>query len=210
LASKIELSRPGIDFQSATMHLVTTRWLGRQAADLEVWFTYPEPRDLTEHRVTFGAAELRFGMPWNGFVHDAAHLDAAVPGADPRVHALLRQHADSMLAALAPGDGLVQRVRASLIESLKDGPPSASAVAASMGVTRRTLTRHLAELGTSFSNLLDDVRKRAATHYVTASDHTLLDIAFLVGFSESSAFVRAFKRWHGVAPMAYRRAHRGG
>jgi AraC-like DNA-binding protein len=78
-----------------------------------------------------------------------------------------------------------------------------------MGVTRRTLTRRLAEHGTSFTKLLDEVRREAATYYVITSDHTLVDIAFLVGFSESSAFVRAFKRWHGVAPMAYRRARRG-
>jgi AraC-like DNA-binding protein len=208
LASSVPLSRPGIDFQNATMHLTTARWLGRTTPELEVWFSYPEPRDLRAHHAAFGSAKLCFGMPWNGFVHDAALLDDSIPGADPKVHALLRQHADSLLAELAPGEGLVERLRAHLMSSLKSGPPSAAAVAAGIGLTRRTLTRRLAEHGTSFSDLLDDVRRQAATHYVTASDHSLIDIAFLVGFSESSAFVRAFKRWHGVAPMVYRRAQR--
>jgi AraC-like DNA-binding protein len=208
LASKVPLSRPGIDFQSAMLHLTTTRWVGRQAPELEVWFTYPEPSDLTEHRAIFGTAKLCFDAPYNGFVHDAARLDEPVPSADPEVHAILRKHAERLLAELASGDGLVEHVRMQLLESLKEGPMTASDVAKGMGVTRRTLTRRLAEHGTKFSELLDDVRRKAATYYVAATEHSLIDIAFLVGFSESSAFVRAFKRWHGVAPMADRRAQR--
>lgn len=208
LASKVPLTRPGIDFQSATFHLTASRWFGRQAPELEVWLTYPEPRDLGLHRQIFGDAKLCFDAPWNGFVHDASLLDFVVPGADPTVHALLRQHAERLLAEASAGDDLVQQVRAQLLESLKDGPLTASSVAARMGVTRRTLTRRLSQQGTSFTELLDGVRKQAATYYVVTSDHSVIDIAFLVGFSESSAFVRAFKRWHGMAPMAYRRAER--
>ena len=208
LASTVPLSRPGIDFQSAMMHLTTSRWFGRQAHDLEAWFTYPEPPDISEHRAIFGAATLRFSAPWNGFVHDAALLDERVPGADPKVHAILRQHAEQLLRERAHGNGLVEQVRAKLLASLKDGPLSASDVAKGLGITRRTLTRRMAEHGTKFSELLDDVRRQAATYYVSASEHSLIDIAFLVGFSESSAFIRAFKRWHGVAPTAYRRGQR--
>jgi AraC-like DNA-binding protein len=208
LRSSVPLTRAGIDFQSATLYLTAARWFGRHKPELEVWFTYPEPADLTEHRATFGAAKLRFDAPWNGFVHDAALLDAELLGADPKVHAILRQHAERLLSELGAGDGVVAHVRGQLLESLKDGPLSASAVASRMGVARRTLTRRLAEHGTSFSELLDGVRREAATYYVSSSDHSLVDIAFLVGFSESSTFVRAFRRWHGVAPMAYRRAQR--
>jgi AraC-like DNA-binding protein len=157
----------------------------------------------------FGGARLCFDAPWNGFVHDAALLDARVPGADPKLHAMLRQHAEHLLSELAQGGGLVEQVRLQLLESLKEGPLSAASVAAGIGVTRRTLTRRLAQHGTTFTALLDDVRRQAATHYLTGSDHTLVDIAFLLGFSESSAFIRAFRRWYGMAPMAYRRAQRG-
>lgn len=115
-----------------------------------------------------------------------------------------------MLVELAPGESTGARVRALLLSTLKDGPLSAEAVAGKLGVTRRTLTRRLREEGTSFTELLEDVRRQAAIHYLTASDHGADDIAFLLGFSEASAFVRAFKRWQGVAPMAYRRARRGG
>ena len=69
-------------------------------------------------------------------------------------------------------------------------------------MTRRTLTRRLQKEGTSFTELLDDVRRQAALHYLDKSEHSVEDIAFLLGFSESSAFVRAFKRWQGMAPTS--------
>jgi AraC-like DNA-binding protein len=207
LHSKVPLTRAGIDFQTAAFHVAAMRWV-EPAPELEVWFTYPEPKDIRQHRVTFGAARLRFGSPWNGFLYDAKRLETKLASADPSLHLVLREHAERLLAELAPGDTLVEQVRAQVLSTLKEGPLAASDVAAKMGVTRRTLTRRLRQQGTSFTQLLEDVRGQAAVHYLTATDHTVEDIAFLLGFSESSAFVRAFKRWHGVAPMAYRRSLR--
>jgi AraC-like DNA-binding protein len=210
LGSRVPLTRAGIDFQSALLYLTARRWLDQEPADLEVWLTYPEPGDLSAHRAVFGDAVLRFDAPENAFVHDEALFDVEVPGADPKLHAVLREHADRMLREHAAGEGLVEQVRAQLLESLQGGPLTADDVAARMGVTRRTLTRRLSQHGTSFKALLDEVRRQAATHYLERTDHSLVDIAFLLGFSESSAFVRAFKRWHGVAPTTYRRDRRGG
>ena len=210
LHSSVPLTRAGIDFQSAAFHVAATRWIDKRPPDLEVWFTYPEPRDLGEHRKTFGEAKLRFGAPWNGFVYDAKWLDTRLASADPSLHAVLREHVERMLAALAPGDSLVEQVRAQVLATLKEGPLAAVDLAARMGVTRRTLTRRLRHEGTTFTELLDDVRRQAALHYLDTSDHSVEDIAFLTGFSESSAFVRAFKRWHGTAPASYRRARRSG
>jgi AraC-like DNA-binding protein len=150
-----------------------------------------------------------FDAPFSGFVFDAARLDTKLASGDPSLHGVLRQHAERLLAELAQGDGLVERVRAQVLATLKDGPVAAEDVAAQMGVTRRTLTRRLAQHGTSFTALLEEVRRQAATHYLRNTDHSIEDVAFLLGFSESSPFVRAFKRWTGLAPAAYRRASRG-
>jgi AraC-like DNA-binding protein len=209
LDSKVPLVRAGVDFQSAAYHAAASRWLGTSAPELEVWFAHDEPSDISEYRATFPGAALRFGAPWNGFVFDAARLDTPLASGDPSLHSVLRQHAERLLAQLAPGDSLVERVRAQVLSTLKDGPAAAVDVAAQMGVTRRTLTRRLSQHGTSYTALLEDVRRQAATHYLNSTDHSVEDIAFLLGFSESSAFVRAFKRWNGVAPMAYRRARAG-
>jgi AraC-like DNA-binding protein len=209
LLSTVPLTRAGIDFQSAAFHVAARRWIDWRPPELEVWITYPEPADLSEHRAVYGDAKLRFDAPWNGFVYDASRLATPLASADPSLHAVLRDHAERLLAALAPGEGVVEQVRAQVVASLKDGPLAAVDLAARMGITRRTLTRRLQREGTSFTALLDDVRRQAAQHYLDASDHSVEDIAFLLGFSESSAFVRAFKRWHGMAPTSYRRAQRG-
>lgn len=209
LDSTVPLTRAGIDFQAAAFHVSATRWFSPVPTDLQVWFTYPQPEDISAHRATFGRdVTLRFSAPWNGFVHDASVFERSITGADPSVHRVLRDHAERLLAELAPGDGLAEQVRAQLLSSLTDGPPSAAAVAKQLGISRRTLTRRLGQQGTSFTELLDDVRQHAATHYLTDSDHSIDDIAFLLGFSEASAFVRAFRRWHGQTPLAYRRAQR--
>jgi AraC-like DNA-binding protein len=208
LHSRVPLTRAGIDFQTAAFHVAGTRWIDPTPPELEIWFTYPEPKDIREHRATFGGARLRFSAPWNGFLYGAKRLETKLASADPTLHRVLREHAERLLAELAPGDSLVEKVRAQVLSSLKEGPLAAIDVAARMGVTRRTLTRRLRQHGTSFTELLEDVRGQAAIHYLTTTEHTVEDIAFLLGFSESSAFVRAFKRWQGVAPMAYRRSQR--
>jgi AraC-like DNA-binding protein len=207
LHTTIPLTRAGVDFQSAAFHVAVGHWLSPRPEELEVWFSHAAPADPAEYRAIFGG-KLVFDAPWNGFVFDAARLDSKLASGDPSLHGVLRQHADRLLAELTPGDGLVEQVRAHVLASLKDGPTAAD-VAAQLGVTRRTLTRRLAQHDTTFTDLLEDVRRQAATHYLKTTDHSVEDIAFLLGFSESSPFVRAFRRWTGVAPTAYRRSTRG-
>jgi AraC-like DNA-binding protein len=209
LHSTVPLVRAGVDFQSAAFHVVVTNWLDPMPTEAEVWFSLAAPQDDSEYQKTFGPNALVFDAPFNGFVFDAARLETKLVSSDASLHGVLRQHAERLLAELAKGDGLVERVRAQVLATLKDGPVAAEDVAAQMGVTRRTLTRRLAQHGTSFTALLEEVRRQAATHYLRSTEHSIEDIAFLLGFSESSPFVRAFKRWTGLAPAAYRRASRG-
>jgi AraC-like DNA-binding protein len=208
LRSTVALTRAGVDFQSAAFHVAAQHWLDPIPPELEVWFSHPQPGDIAQYRATFGGCALVFAAPFSGFVFDAARLETPLASADPSLHGVLRQHAERLLAELAPGDGLVERVRTQVLSTLASGPVGANEVAAQMGVTRRTLTRRLAQHGTSFRALLEDVRCQAAKHYLKSTDHSVEDIAFLLGFSESSAFVRAFKRWTTLAPTAYRRSVR--
>jgi AraC-like DNA-binding protein len=207
LHSKVPLVRAGADFQSAAFLVSATRWVDpTPQPKLEVWFTHEQPHDLREYRTTFPGAKLRFSAPWNGFVFPAEQLDTKLASADPSLHHVLREHAERLLAKLGSGDSLVEQVRAQVLSTLKGRPVTAEDIALQMGVTRRTLTRRLRQERTSFTELLDDVRRQAAIDYLTSTDQTVEDIAFLLGFSESSAFVRAFKRWQGMAPAAYRRS----
>jgi len=205
--SRLPLARAGVDYQSAAYHVVASHWL-TPAVELEAWFVHPEPEDLSQYHETFPNVRLRFGAPWDGFRFEAWRLDTPLQTHDPSLHRVLREHAEQLLTTLAPGDSLVEHVRAHVLETLKTSAPSAEATAAKLHMTRRTLTRRLRQEGTTFTDLVEEVRRHTAAHYLQTTDYSVEDIAFLVGFSGASPFVRAFKRWTGKSPLVYRKAYR--
>jgi AraC-like DNA-binding protein len=99
-------------------------------------------------------------------------------------------------------------VREKIVATMPDGSVSADRVAELLHMSRRTLTRHLGEAGHTFKELLDEARRHSAGYYLQTTELSVEDIAFLLGFSESAAFVRAFKRWTRSTPGEFRRAHR--
>lgn len=208
LHSTVPLTRAGTDYQSAAFHVAVSRWHKPGVPELEAWFPHARPADLSQYLEIYGDARLVFDAAFCGFVFDAARLDTPLPSNEPALHGVLRQHADRLLAELAPSTGLLAEVRAHVLSTLRGRPASAIETAEKLGMTRRTLTRRLRQEGTTFSAVLDEARHRSAVHYLESTDHSVEDIAFLVGFSEPSPFVRAFRRWTGMAPMAYRRSRR--
>ena len=99
---------------------------------------------------------------------------------------------------------MVSRVKTAIIEHLPSGAPSAETVAKDLYMSARTLHRRLSDLKTSFSDMLEAVRRELAEHYITDPTRSLSEISFLLGFSEQSAFPRAFRRWTGRPPSAVR------
>jgi len=177
----------------------------------EVHFQHRGPDDvaeLNEYAITFPAAKICFGSAFTGFVLDRAHLIRELPTQDAQLHRVLRSHADHLLAALPQVETATSRVRARLLEELRGGEPSAARIAKALGMSPRTLARRLAEEGTSLKALLNDTRRSLALSYTKDSELMLADIALLLGFSHAGAFNRAFKRWTGVPPIDFRRAHR--
>jgi AraC-like DNA-binding protein len=91
-----------------------------------------------------------------------------------------------------------------IVEELPNGPPSQQQIADAMHVSNRTLQRKLKDEGTSFMDLLQDTRLQLARRYLRHRDRSVVETAYLLGFSEPSTFSRAFKRWTGTAPADYR------
>ncbi len=208
LDSTVPLTRVTADFQAAAYYVAISRWVDPTPRETEVWLTHEEPADTSEYRATFGETPVRFSAAHDGLIFAASHLDIPLRTADPSLHRVLSAHADQLLAELAPGDSVVERVRSYILATMGEGRASAEDAARQLGMSRRTLTRRLGEQDLTFTQLLTDVRKRAATHYLEESEHSVEDIAFLLGFSESPPFVRAFKRWTGSPPLEYRRSRR--
>ena len=96
------------------------------------------------------------------------------------------------------------RVRKAIIDLLCSGKPTAPQVAAALAMAPRTLQRKLQEEGTTFQDVLDDVRKELALQYVQSGAHDLSEVAYLIGFQSTSAFTRAYKEWTGRTPSADR------
>ena len=91
-----------------------------------------------------------------------------------------------------------------IVENLPDGPPSQQQIASALHVSNRTLQRKLKEEGTSFMDLLQDTRMQLARKYLRSPGRSIVETAYLLGFSEPSTLSRAFKRWTGQAPADYR------
>lgn len=207
LDSQVPLLRASADFQSAAFHISATRFWPIQNPEYEVWFNHAAPASLTEYERTYpGAQRLRFEAPFDGFAFPSKYVELSMPNADPALHSLITKTADAMLAELPSAQNLTARVRDLLAKQLAGGTPSLSHVARSLGMSERTLERHLEEEGTAFKLQLDDLRRRLALRYVRHSELPFSEIAFLLGFSQTAAFHRAFRRWTGQTPLECRKA----
>lgn len=209
LQSTVAMPRAAVDFQSAAFHQSGTYLYPAGFEPIyEVWFTHAPPPDTNEYRDTFPWGTLRFDKPWNGFVVPRQYLSIPVPSADPQLHAVIRKHADAMLAELPRARSLTERVRDLLAQELSGGTPTARQIARKVAMSERSLARYLQEEGTTFSALLEDLRRRMALRYVRHSELSFSEITFLLGFSQAAAFFRAFRRWTGQTPREYRHSPR--
>ena len=128
--------------------------------------------------------------------------------ADARLHDVILKHAEKMLAELPRARQLTERVRSAIVDELAGGDPSVAHIAPRLRMSPRTLERKLEREGTTFSALLEELRKRLALRYVGSENLELAEIAFLLGFSQTTGFHRAFKRWTGATPLNYRAQQR--
>lgn len=170
-----------------------------------VRFRHAAPADIGEHRRVLGPG-VRFGEAHDELEIDRALLTAPLASADAALCEVLDDHLASRLAALPSGGSFLDRARAALAAELVHGEPALPAIAARLRLHPRTLQRRLQQEGTSLSSLLDRVRADLAVRYLSEPRASISDVACHLGFSEVSTFHRAFKRWTGVTPAAYRRA----
>ena len=170
----------------------------------EVRFAHRAPRDVSGHEVYFGCP-VRFAQRDTALVFRAEDLALPLPKADAQLGAYLREMANDALRK-RPGDAPspLATIREIIAQELQKGEPSLKVVARRMATSERTLRRRLEENGTSFRSLLDGTRAELAREYVRDKRLPLSEVAFMLGFSEPSAFHRAFKRWTDTTPALWR------
>lgn len=151
---------------------------------------------------------VRFAQPCNALLVPMEYLAVPLRQADANLLRTLEEHALALMAGLDGDEPLPQRVKTALRLLLKDGLPRKERVAEKFHMTVRTLQRHLQQAGTSYQQILDELRQELAEHYLLRSELTIQDIASYLGFTESRSFHRSFKAWTGQTPGEYREAKR--
>jgi AraC-like DNA-binding protein len=166
---------------------------------LEVHVTHAEPA----HRSVYDAiwrCPIKFNAPWNAMRMDPTITTHRVRLEPQYVFGVLSRHAEQLLRELESSKTTRGRVEALLMPILHTGDIGMDAIAAKLGQSRQTLYRNLKEEGVTFEQVLDDLRHRLALHYLEGRRVSVNETAYLVGFSDPSAFSRAFKRWTGHSP----------
>ena len=116
---------------------------------------------------------------------------------------IFTRHADTLLEALGRSDFLRDRIEAAILPDLHEGSLSMDKLAPDLGMSRQTHYRRLKAEGETLAEIHDDLRRRMALDYLAARKVSVNEAVYLLGFSEASSFVRAFKRWTGQSPTAY-------
>ena len=190
-----------------SMYLSAARALtGQPIAATEIRLAYPRPLDTQEHERVFAPARLTFDAPETAMVFDTTVLDLPILNASPTLSLFFEKHANEILNQLRP-PSLRTRVKSEIVALMKGEEPTLSIVADRLAMGVRTLQLHLKEAGTSYQQLLDEIRKDLAVSHLRESNLSTTDIAYLLGFAEPSVFFRSFKKWTGQTPGAYRLAH---
>ena len=186
--------RQGIELFVGYLFRILQELLGPSWKPRRVLFMHPAPRALSGHVAVFGRV-VDFGAEFKGIACAAEDLEGPLPSADPVMARYARQYLDALISR--PDMTLAAKVRSLVRDMLPLGRCSVDKVAQHLGVDRRTVHRHLAQRGETFSSLVDEVRAELAENYLEGNRGSLTDVADLLGFSALSALSRWHKRHFG-------------
>ncbi len=181
------------------------RWITRSELPLrEVRFLHGAPEDTLPFD-TFFDCPVRFAAGENAMLFDGDLLSRPLVQADAALNLAMRDEARMVIARLQGGHDIVSQVRQALVPLMPKCETTLKHVAASLGMTPRTMQRRLVQAGASFHGLLDASRRELAQVYLRDSSLSALDVALLLGYAEQSSFTRAFRNWFATSPSAWRK-----
>ena len=192
------------DFQLACWATLSKRITGSDPLLLEAQFAHDKTDYAAEYARLFRCS-VTFNAVDNALVFPRAQLDTELKGNRPAPAGGYAVYAEEARSQLESRQGKAERVREILLSQLRTGNTDMRAVARSLATPAATLRRQLEQEGTSFGELLDEVRRFLSTKYLGDPALALTEVAFLLGFSSMPAFHKAFRRWHpGRTPSDFR------
>ncbi|WP_169577421.1 AraC family transcriptional regulator [Sinimarinibacterium sp. CAU 1509] len=184
------------------------RWItGREAPIEQVRFRHAAPERLGAYTEFFGIRP-DFDCDDNALVFDAALLEVPLVQHDDELRQLMEARAQSQIDQLQAMSPLLRQVVSEIRQRLPRGECSIAAVAASVGMSERSLRRHLQAEGGNFQSVLNQVRYEQAKAYLRDPGLSVVEVALLLGYAEQSAFSAAFRGWSGCSPREYQRTQR--
>jgi AraC-like DNA-binding protein len=188
----------------ASFLTLARRWTATPVTALTARFVHPAPLDTSEHARLF-ACPVSFGQPQNQLVLRASSLDAPFPSSDEPLREYFDRQAQAVARDLGVESDWLGKLRVELLRALPGGPPPLLQAARYVSMSGRTLQRRLAAEGLSYERLLDQLRRRAAIDAIGVAGTSIEEAGFMAGYVDLKAFRRAFRRWTGTTPQAYRR-----
>lgn len=175
-------------------------------APIEVHLKHPPPLTLEHHLAYFGCPVI-FGSELDALLISREVLAQPNKLGDEGITRFLLSHLDAELSEIGPDDTLVSMTKEAVARTLSEGRPRMADIARSLGMSARSYHRRLSKHGVTFQTLTETTRRELAEGLLRDENYSLAEVAFLTGFSEQSSFTRAFKRWVGRTPAAFRREH---
>lgn len=177
---------------------------GEPLAAKQVYLPFPEHGSEQEYLGAFGVYP-QFDSDVATIVFSNRQMSLPVEATDPTLLGYLTKLAETTMQSLrAPELNFEQQVREALWGMLPQGKPDLWRTAKMMGISPRTLQRRLRDEGSSFSSVLENLRRHLSEEMLRNRNLAVAEVAFLLGYSEPSAFQRAFRRWHGAPPGTYK------
>jgi AraC-like DNA-binding protein len=166
--------------------------------------TYPPPPHVDQYPELF-RVPVQFNATRNALQIDPFwdSPDSEFEPGNAYAFGIFARHADEMLAKLQADTSIRAQIEAQILPIMHEGSISMDKVAHDIAMSRQTLYRRLKDEGATFAEIHDDLRQRMAMEYLEGKKVSVNETAYLLGFSEASSFVRAFKRWTGLSPTAY-------
>lgn len=194
-----------VDFRLAATLGSCREITGVEVVPSAVDFTYPQPANTVEHR-RFFRSPLRFNQPVSQLIFEERDFALPVARADEALAGYLSEHTEQVLRTLTSGTSTREQVRSAIWALLGEGRPTLRRIAAVLQIPERTLQRRLAQEGSSLQKEIEHIRMTMATASLRHNAGSVQEIAFLLGYRETSTFYRSFRRWTGKTPQRYRRA----